>query len=224
MHACCAACSLERRSALALDAACRREGFRGASSCPLALQVHGSCGGTRLQVLTGLRHGGFLRSLELWNINAPVAESANSASKALAAVRVSLSDGGDTLVLGNASAAAGSPPDAVLHLAGDELIVSLRLWSSRDVMDDTLSPLLSGLSMFTSSRREWAVGEVLPEAAGPSSSSPGPAGSNAWQQRLDLSGAALGTGMPVGVAAYSSTAGVHSLGLIFLSRAARQEL
>lgn len=60
------ACNLSERSASALAAACQSEGFHGTGGCPLTLRLHGSCGGSRLQVAAGLRSAGFLRKLEAW--------------------------------------------------------------------------------------------------------------------------------------------------------------
>lgn len=45
------ACDLEQRTSSALQTACQSLGMKGTGgSCPLALTMHGSCGGAKLQV------------------------------------------------------------------------------------------------------------------------------------------------------------------------------
>ncbi|KAF8068225.1 hypothetical protein HT031_001911 [Scenedesmus sp. PABB004] len=215
------ACSLAQRSSAALAAACEREGFGapggGAAGCPLTLSMHGGCGGARLEVRSSLRQGGVLRGVEAWWERPAAAGAAapgpDPSGGPLLALRLTFTSDGDapTTVLGNASHVLASPPSAAFRLGAGELVVALNLWSSTAAMDGAaLTPLLGGFSLFTSRRAAWAVGGA-PEPPGAA--------------RLALSGAALGVGLPVGVAAWVSEGGVHALGLIFLTHAAgKQEL
>jgi hypothetical protein len=41
---------MEERSSMALETTCQSAGVRGSSGCPLTLTMHGSCGGSKLQV------------------------------------------------------------------------------------------------------------------------------------------------------------------------------
>lgn len=45
-----AACEMQQRSNMALQTACQSVGIRGTAGCPLALSMHGSCGGAKLLV------------------------------------------------------------------------------------------------------------------------------------------------------------------------------
>lgn len=128
-------------------------------------------------------------------------------------------------VFGNASHALSSSPRMTFKLDPDELVVNTNLWSSSSVMDSHwLTPVLAGFSIFTTDRSSWSAGGTANwNTFGSGSTKVGEALSN-WVQHTSLSGRNLGVGLPVGAAAYVSDAGIHSFGLVYLSRALKQEL
>lgn len=136
-------------------------------------------------------------------------------------------------VFGNASLTYALSPQSSFTLEPSELITSSRLWTSLAVMDGTrLSPVLGGFSLFTSIRRSLLVGKdtgwAAAAAAGAADPRAGPVGAARMHYRplVALSGdkEGLGTGLPVGAAAYTSSGGIHAFGLLFLSKVAKQEL
>jgi hypothetical protein len=132
-------------------------------------------------------------------------------------------------VFGNQTHTVVTSPRLAFSLQPSELVVSSRLWSSTTVLEGSrLTPVLAGFSLFTLLRNL--------HAAGGEARSLGPAGSAAMDamqarlQNVSLSSNDLGVGLPVGAAAYTSGAGIHAFGFLYLRNlphmgsAARQEL
>eukprot|EP00878_Enallax_costatus_P029822 GHUV01032381.1.p1 GENE.GHUV01032381.1~~GHUV01032381.1.p1 ORF type:complete len:258 (+),score=55.74 GHUV01032381.1:66-776(+) len=222
---CGAACSLMDRSRRALQKACQQEGFRGISGCPLTLNMHGSCGGARLQLRSGLRKGGFLRQVEVWW--GPVVGQEplpDNYDGPLRAVRLAFSDQKQPVVFGNATLAVSSSPRMTFKLDPNELVIGTNLWSSSSVMDGTsLTPLLAGFSVYTSTRSSFTAGGMTNWDGKLGSEQIGQALSS-WSQHMSLSGRELGVGLPVGAAAYTSDSGIHAFGIVYLARVNKQEL
>lgn len=107
-------------------------------------------------------------------------------------------------------------------LDASELVVSSSLWSSTTVMEgSSLTPVLAGFNVFTMLRNLRVVGaEGITGGSGADSA----AAKQTWQQRVELSGSDLGVGLPVGAAAFASDSAIHSFGLLYLSKVAKQEL
>ncbi|WIA31059.1 hypothetical protein OEZ86_001089 [Tetradesmus obliquus] len=222
------ACDLAERSRTALRTACQHEGFRGIGGCPLTLSMHGGCGGAKLQVRSGLRHGGFVRAVEAWWGPAPVVGGAplpDNYDGPLRAVKLMFSDKTEPVVFGNASHALSSSPRMTFNFAANELVVSSNFWSSSSIMDGPrLTPVLAGFSVFTNDRNSYSAGGTTNwDKFGAGSEKVGEALSN-WEQHTALGGRELGVGLPVGAAAYVSDAGIHAFGLIYLGQALKQEL
>jgi hypothetical protein len=59
-------CSLAAREQGALRAACAAAGHPSTSACPMALRLHGGCGGQRLHAASGARRGAAVRRIEAW--------------------------------------------------------------------------------------------------------------------------------------------------------------
>lgn len=128
-------------------------------------------------------------------------------------------------VFGNATHVLSFSPRMTFRLNSNELVVSTNMWSSSSMMDShRLTPVLAGFRLFTSDRNSWTAGGTTNWAAlGKGSEKVGAALSN-WEQSLHLSQKDLGVGLPVGAAAYVSAEGIHSFGLVYISRALKQEL
>lgn len=119
-------------------------------------------------------------------------------------------------VFGNASLALASSPRMTFSLDPNELVVGADMWSSSSVMDGSaLTPLLAGFTLYTSDRNAWSAGGTTNWEGQLGNARVGAALSS-WEQHVSVAGRELGVGLPVGAAAYSSDAGVHAFGLIFL--------
>jgi hypothetical protein len=84
-------CSLAAREQGALKAACAAAGHPSTSACPMALSLHGGCGGQRLHAASGVRRGATVRRIEAWwgvagASAAAAAEAGASASNATTAI------------------------------------------------------------------------------------------------------------------------------------------
>eukprot|EP00775_Hariotina_reticulata_P002364 gene2364-2669_t len=186
--------------------------------------MHGSCGGPKLQVAAGLRSRGVLRKVEAWwgpVMGQPLPDNFDGP---LRAVRLTFSDQRQPVVFGNASLAASSSPRMTFKMDPNELVVGEKLWSSSSVMEGSyLTPLLAGFTLYTSDKNTWTAGGTTSWEGKMGNEKIGQALSS-WSQHTSVSGKALGVGLPVGAAAYSSEAGIHAFGIIYLARVLKQEL
>lgn len=130
-------------------------------------------------------------------------------------------------VFGNASATYSEAPQAEFSLESAELIVGMQMWTSISVIDGSfLTPVLAGFSVLTSLNNNRVVGAQSAWAAASEVDPRDPVGAarQHWQQSALLEGDGVGVGLPVGAAAYSSSAGIHAFGLLLLGRVPQTEL